>query len=220
MRPLLTCEGEVTGPPTCAGARFVSVETLAGLSTSVGGLGWRTAGCGAGPSTRAGVPVGPACEDAGTGASTCAGVRFWSTGALAGLSTRAGATLGLGAGVVGDCCTRAGGLDVLVGAGCTRAGGAVNFVGGELGGDAGAVDAAGCGVGLAGGRAGDATCTGGAELVAVGDEPVGCGDAAGVGADHIGGQLAETIGLAAGASGVACASLPSSQRATTRLPTT
>jgi hypothetical protein len=69
-------------------------------------------------------------------------------------------------------------------------------------------------VGLAGDRVGEAA-GGGAELVAGRG-----GDGTGVGVDNIGGELAETAGLAAGASGAACASLPSSQRATTRLPTT
>jgi hypothetical protein len=143
------------------------------------------------------------------------------TGELAGFSTRVGAALGLGA--VGDGCTRVGGeLEVVVGA-CTRAGGAVSFVGGELElGDAAGVNADGYCAGLAGGRVGDVAGVNGTELAAGGAELVagGCGDAACVDADNIGGELVETIGLAAGASGAACASLPSSQRATTRLPTT
>lgn len=88
-----------------------------------------------------------------------------------------------------------------------RAGGAVNFVGGELGGDAAGVDADGRGVGLAGGREGDAAGVGGTELA---------GDGAGVGVDNIGGELEEMIGAAVGESGAACASLPSSQGATTQ----
>ena len=116
--------------------------------------------------------------------------------------------------MVGDGCTRAGGeLEGVVGD-CTRAGGAVNFVGGELGGDAAGVGAVGCGVGLAVGRVGDTAGIGGAELAG------GCGgDAAGVGADKIGGEPVETFGTAPGEGAATRASLPSSQRATIRLPT-
>lgn len=133
-----------------------------------------------------------------------------------GRSTRAGDPLEPGAGVLGDGCIRAGGgFEVLAGGGCTRAGGAVRFVVGTLGGDGAGVDADGCGVELAGGRVGDDAGVGGAELA----EGRG-GDAAGVGAGNNSGELVETIGLAAGDSGAACSPLPSSQRATTRLPTT
>jgi hypothetical protein len=61
-------------------------------------------------------------------------VRFGSTGAAVGLSTRAGVAPGAGVDAVGNGCTRVGDeLEVVVG-GCTRAGGAVSFVGGDVAG--------------------------------------------------------------------------------------